>query len=62
MPKEGHIGMDDLQVKFGYSTAPSSLHFYREDENEFREKIREFAENEIDPVVDEVEREADYSS
>ncbi len=56
MPKEGHISLDDLQVKFGYSATPSSLFLYTKEESKFREEVRDFIQRKIAPLADEAEQ------
>ena len=57
MSKEGHISFEDLNVQYGESMTPGSLFLFSEEENEFRMEIREFAKNEIDPLVERIDRE-----
>ncbi len=55
--KEGHISFEDLNLQYGESMSNGSLFMFSEEENEFRMEIREFAKNEIDPLVDQIDRE-----
>lgn len=57
MPREGHISFQDLNIKQGYSTTPGSLFLYTKEENEFREKFREYVAKNITPNVERIERE-----
>ena len=62
MPKEGHISLEDLNWKFGWSVFPESLILYTEEENKFREEVRKVAEELILPRADRIDREADYDA
>ena len=62
MPKEGHISLEDLIWKFGWSVFPESLILYTEEENKFREEVRKVAEELILPRADRIDREADYDA
>ncbi len=55
MPKEGHVSFEDLNIRFGYSATPSSLFLYTEEENKFRELVRDFIQRKIAPLADEAE-------
>ena len=57
MSKEGHISFEDLELQYGESMTPGSLFMFSEEENEFRMEIREFAKKEIDPLVEQIDRE-----
>ncbi len=57
MSKEGHISFEDLKVQYGESMTPGSLFLFSEEENKFRMEIREFAKKEIDPFVEQIDRE-----
>ena len=57
MSREGHISFDDLNLQYGESMSPGSLFMFSEEENEFRMEIREFAKREIDPLVEQIDRE-----
>ncbi|NVM29854.1 MAG: acyl-CoA dehydrogenase family protein [Candidatus Helarchaeota archaeon] len=57
MSKEGHISFEDLNLEYGESMTPGSLFMFTEEENEFRMEIRKFAREEIDPLVERIDRE-----
>jgi alkylation response protein AidB-like acyl-CoA dehydrogenase len=57
MSKDGHINFEDLNFQYGESMTPGSLFMFTEEENEFRQEIREYAKNEIDPYVAQIDRE-----
>ncbi|MFX0080626.1 MAG: acyl-CoA dehydrogenase family protein [Candidatus Hodarchaeota archaeon] len=57
MSKDGHINFEDLNFKYGESMTPGSLFMFTDEENEFRQEIREYAKNEIDPYVAQIDRE-----
>jgi len=57
MSKEGHISFEDLELQYGESMTLGSLFMFSEEENEFRMEIREFAKKEIDPLVEQIDRE-----
>jgi len=57
MSKEGHISFEDLKLQYGESMTPGSLFMFSEEENKFRIEIREFVKKEIDPLVEQIDRE-----
>ena len=57
MSQDGHISFEDLHVKYGESMTPGSLFMFTDEENKFRQEIREYAKNEIDPYVAQIDRE-----
>ncbi len=57
MSKDGHINFKDLNFQYGESMTPGSLSMFTNEENEFRQEIREFAKKEIDPYVEQIDRE-----
>jgi len=57
MSKEGHISFEDLNIQYGESMTPGSLSLFSEEEKKFRMEIREFAKKEIDPFVEQIDRE-----
>ncbi len=60
MPQEGHIPFEELNVDFGYSTFEGSLFLYTEEENEFRQEIRKFVKDELEPIADKIDREESF--
>lgn len=52
MPKEGHISLEDLDIKFGYSMTAGSTHLFTAEENEYREELREFLWGKLAPLID----------
>ena len=56
MSKDGHINFEDLNFQYGESMTPGSLFMFSDEENEFRQEIREYAKNEIDPYVVQIDR------
>ena len=57
MSKEGHVSFSDLNLSYGESMTPGSLFMFNKEENEFRMEIRKFAREEIDPLVERIDRE-----
>ena len=57
MSKDGHISYEDLNVIYGESMSPGSLFTFTEEENKFRKEIRKFAKEEVDPYVQQIDRE-----
>jgi alkylation response protein AidB-like acyl-CoA dehydrogenase len=57
MSKEGHISFEDLNLTYGESMTKGSLFMFSEEENDFRKEIREYAKKEIDPFVEQIDRE-----
>jgi alkylation response protein AidB-like acyl-CoA dehydrogenase len=57
--KDGHINFEDLNFRYGESMTPGSLFMFTDEENEFRQEIREYAKKEIDPYVAQIDREHD---
>lgn len=60
MPKEGHVSLEDLDWRFGYSTWEGSLFPYSEKENRFRQDFRKYVVDEVLPHVEEVERSGSF--
>jgi len=60
LPREGHIGFEDLNVEFGYSLDEGSLHFFTEEENRFRVEFRDFVKREVLPLADRIDREKNF--
>jgi alkylation response protein AidB-like acyl-CoA dehydrogenase len=57
MSKNGHINFEDLNFQYGESMTPGSYFMFTDEENKFRQEIREYAINEIDPYVAQIDRE-----
>ncbi|MHA2009392.1 MAG: acyl-CoA dehydrogenase family protein [Promethearchaeota archaeon] len=57
MSKDGHINFEDLNFKYGESMSPGSLYMFTDEENKFREEIKDYAKKEIDPYVAQIDRE-----
>ena len=57
MSKDGHINFEDLNFQYGESMTPGSLFMFTDEENEFRQEIREYAKKEVDPFVAQIDRE-----
>ena len=57
MPREGHISLEDLDVNLGYSVTESSLQFYTDEGNKFRNEARAFAQAQLAPLSKKIERE-----
>lgn len=56
VPRVGHVSLDDLNWRFGYSTWEGSLFLYGEEENKFRRDFRGYVADEVLPHVEEIER------
>jgi len=54
---EGQIKFEDLDIKFGYSCLPERLHYFSKEENDFRMEVREWCKNNVEPVVEKIDRE-----
>jgi len=53
----GQIYFEDLDLKYGYSCMPDRLHYFSKEENDFRMDVREWCQNNIEPVADKIDRE-----
>lgn len=53
----GQVYFEDLDLKYGYSCMPDRLHYFSKEENDFRMEVREWCENNIEPVADKIDRE-----
>ena len=53
----GNIQFEDLDLNFGYSCMHDRLHYYSEEENEFRMEVRKWCEENIQPVSDKIDKE-----
>ncbi|MFX1447086.1 MAG: acyl-CoA dehydrogenase family protein [Promethearchaeota archaeon] len=58
---DGHIRFEDLEMKFGYSCMPDRLHYYTKEENNFRMEVREWCENNVGPVAEQIDRNRDIA-
>jgi len=56
---EGHVKFEDLDLKYGYSCMPDRLHYFTKEENEFRMEVREWCKDNIEPVVEKIDRNRD---
>ena len=54
MPKQDHISLEELNIKYGYSVTPGSTSLFTKEENEFREDFRNFLQREILPGTEEL--------
>jgi alkylation response protein AidB-like acyl-CoA dehydrogenase len=54
---EGQVLFKDLELEYGYSCMPERLHFYSKEENDFRMEVRKWCKDNIEPVVNKIDRE-----
>ncbi|MFW9881764.1 MAG: acyl-CoA dehydrogenase family protein, partial [Candidatus Thorarchaeota archaeon] len=54
---KGQVQFEDLELEYGYSCMPDRLHYFSEEENKFRVEVREWCKNNIEPVVNKIDRE-----
>ncbi|MBY8984549.1 MAG: acyl-CoA/acyl-ACP dehydrogenase [Candidatus Lokiarchaeota archaeon] len=54
---EGQIDFEDLNLEYGYSCTPDRLHYYSEEENDFRMEVRKWCKENIEPVSDKIDKE-----
>lgn len=54
---QGQVLFKDLDLKYGYSCMPDRLHYFTKEENDFRMEVREWCQNNIDPVADKIDKE-----
>jgi butyryl-CoA dehydrogenase len=54
---EGHINFEDLNLKLGYSCMPDRLHYFTKEENDFRMEVRNWCKDNVDPVIEKIDRE-----
>ena len=56
---EGHIHFKDLDLKLGYSCMPDRLHYFSNEENDFRMEVREWCDKHIGPYAEQIDRNRD---
>ncbi|TFG25349.1 MAG: acyl-CoA dehydrogenase [Promethearchaeota archaeon] len=56
---EGHINFKDLNLEYGYSATPDRLYYFNKEENDFRMEVREWCKDNIEPVVEKIDRNRD---
>ncbi len=56
MPKQDHVSLEELDIKYGYSVTPGSTLLFTREENEFREDFRAFLHREILPKTEDFYR------
>lgn len=56
MLMEGQIQFKDLELVFGYSCMPDRLHYYTEEENDFRMEVRKWCKDNIESVAEKIDR------
>jgi len=54
---QGQVHFEDLDLKYGYSCMPDRLHYFTKEENDFRMEVREWCQNNIEPVANKIDRE-----
>jgi alkylation response protein AidB-like acyl-CoA dehydrogenase len=54
---QGQVQFEDLDLKYGYSCMPDRLHYFTKEENDFRMEVREWCQNNIEPVANKIDRE-----
>jgi butyryl-CoA dehydrogenase len=54
---KGQVQFEDLELEYGYSCMPDRLHYFSEEENKFRMEVREWCKDNIEPVVNKIDRE-----
>jgi len=57
---EGHVHFEDLNLEYGYSCMPKTLHYYSNEENNFRMEVRKWCKENVEPVVEKIDRERNY--
>ena len=55
----GHVQFEDLDLIYGYSCMPDRLHYFTKEENDFRMEVREWCKDNIEPVVEKIDRNRD---
>ena len=55
----GHISFEELNMEFGYSCMPERLHFFTKEENDFRMEVRKWCKENIEPVIETIDRNRD---
>ncbi len=53
----GHVDFEDLNLEFGYSCMPDRLHYFTKEENDFRMEVRNWCKDNVDPVIEKIDRE-----
>ncbi len=54
---EGHVHFEDLNIEYGYSCMPKRLHYYSNEENDFRMKVRKWCKENVEPVAVKIDKE-----
>jgi butyryl-CoA dehydrogenase len=54
---DDHVNFEDLNVEFGFSCMPDRLHYFSKEENEFRMELRQWCNNNVEPVAEKIDRE-----
>lgn len=57
---EGHVHFEDLNLEYGYSCMPKRLHYYSNEENDFRMEVRKWCKENVEPVTEKIDRERNY--
>ena len=55
-----YIKYEDLNVELGESMFPGSLFLYTKEENDFRVELRQFIQEKINPLIFQIEKEANF--
>ena len=53
----GQVLFKDLDFKYGYSCMPDRLHYFSKEENDFRMEVRNWCQDNVEPVADRIDRE-----
>jgi len=54
---DDHVNFEDLNVEFGFSCMPDRLHYFTNEENEFRMELRQWCKESVEPVAEKIDRE-----
>jgi butyryl-CoA dehydrogenase len=54
---EGHVHFEDLDLEYGYSCMPDRLHYFSKEENDFRMDVRNWCQENVEPVAERIDRE-----
>jgi alkylation response protein AidB-like acyl-CoA dehydrogenase len=54
---EGQVDFKDLDIILGYSCMPERLYYFNKEENDFRMEVRNWCKNNIEPVIEKIDRE-----
>ncbi len=54
---EGHVHFEDLNIEYGYSCMPKRLHYYSNEENDFRMEVRKWCKENVEPVAVKIDKE-----